>query len=310
MAKLENCPTCKNPTSERAAVCPSCGEPLEFGWADFIREERRLAEEEENRLEDERIAELELKVRKARRTKIRIRLAVASVIFLVVLYNCVPMLYGVYEFNQWAEDNPEEYQQLQEENRAKKQAEIRSKIVELEAEVAKVPVENFESNIRLYKSLKELDPENEVYSKRLFFYEVEKEKAELAKQKAEQAQRLAKQKAEQEERLAEERAEKEEEERERTAEVIKEAENKRKGFHCLSPWDGTHRAVENYVEQNLRDPDSYEHIETSITPVNDKGTHTLFMKYRAKNGFGGMTIGQVVATIQNAGCSATIVSSE
>jgi len=33
MAKLENCSTCGNATSENAKLCPSCGEPLAEGWA-------------------------------------------------------------------------------------------------------------------------------------------------------------------------------------------------------------------------------------------------------------------------------------
>ena len=60
----------------------------------------------------------------------------------------------------------------------------------------------------------------------------------------------------------------------------------------------------------MRDPDSFEHIETRITPVSDKGTHQLVMKYRAKNGFGGITVGSAIATIDNASCKATITSIE
>ena len=65
--------------------------------------------------------------------------------------------------------------------------------------------------------------------------------------------------------------------------------------------------VEKYVKANLRDPDSYDHIETRITPVNERGEHALVMKYRAKNGFGGMNVESLVATIKNEGCKATIM---
>lgn len=92
--------------------------------------------------------------------------------------------------------------------------------------------------------------------------------------------------------------------------IEKDKENKRKGFHCLSSWSGSHPAVKKYVEDNMRDPDSFEHIETKITPVNDKGLHTLVMKYRAKNEFGGMNVGSAVATIDNESCNATIISIE
>ncbi|MEH6478364.1 MAG: hypothetical protein V7727_21915 [Sneathiella sp.] len=97
---------------------------------------------------------------------------------------------------------------------------------------------------------------------------------------------------------------------EKEQQLAKAVETKRKGFHCLSGWDGSHIKLASYVENNLRDPDSYDHIETRISPVTKTGTHTLSMKYRARNGFGGMTIGQVAATIQNEGCGFTIVSSE
>jgi hypothetical protein len=89
-----------------------------------------------------------------------------------------------------------------------------------------------------------------------------------------------------------------------------EKENHRKGFHCLSSWDGSHSAVKKYVEERMRDPDSFEHVETLISPVNDKGTHQLSMKYRAANGFGGLTVGSATATVDNESCQATITSME
>jgi len=96
--------------------------------------------------------------------------------------------------------------------------------------------------------------------------------------------------------------------REAAAQSAKEAEERRKGFHCLSAWDGSHSDVKAYVEERMRDPDSFEHIETRITPVKDDGTHTLVMKYRAKNGFGGMTVGEALATVRNSNCRATVLA--
>jgi hypothetical protein len=86
------------------------------------------------------------------------------------------------------------------------------------------------------------------------------------------------------------------------ADVIQKAEDKRKGFHCLSGWNGAYRPLESYVKERLRDPDSYDHIETRITPVNEKGEHVLVMKYRAKNGFGGMNVERYVITVKNESC--------
>lgn len=62
----------------------------------------------------------------------------------------------------------------------------------------------------------------------------------------------------------------------------------------FSAWDGSHRALERWIKKNLKDPDSYEHIETRY---GDKGDHLIVnTKYRARNSFGGMTIEQVSAT--------------
>lgn len=95
-----------------------------------------------------------------------------------------------------------------------------------------------------------------------------------------------------------------------TADAAKAAENKRKGFHCLKGWDGSHFDLVKAVEASLRDPDSFEHVETRIGPINENGTHVLTMKYRARNGFGGMSVGTVIATVDNATCRATIFASE
>jgi hypothetical protein len=89
---------------------------------------------------------------------------------------------------------------------------------------------------------------------------------------------------------------------------IDELERKRKGFHCLSSWDGSHKGVVKWVKRNLRDPDSYKHVETRITPVKDVA-HVLVMEYRARNGFGGYTSGGVIAEVDNNSCKATITSS-
>ena len=96
-------------------------------------------------------------------------------------------------------------------------------------------------------------------------------------------------------------------ERERLA--YEKSENRRKGFHCLSGWDGSHRQVTQWLKKNLKDPKSYEHIETRVLPVNDKGLHFAFVQYRAKNSFGGYVIGNVSATYKNSDCSVTKVTS-
>jgi len=85
-------------------------------------------------------------------------------------------------------------------------------------------------------------------------------------------------------------------------------EEERKGFHCLSAWDGSYPDLERYVEDRLVDPDSYEHIKTLISPVSDIGTHNVSMQFRARNGFGGMTIGSASAVITQEDCKIVTAS--
>ena len=70
-----------------------------------------------------------------------------------------------------------------------------------------------------------------------------------------------------------------------------EAEHREKGFHCLSPWDGSHTALERLVKRRLKDPDSYEHVETRVSKKGADGLHSVYMTYRAKNSFGGFVVG-------------------
>jgi len=87
------------------------------------------------------------------------------------------------------------------------------------------------------------------------------------------------------------------------AKVAAEAEDRRKGFHCLSAWDGSNRDLVRAVKDRLREPGSFEHVETRIAPVDAKGQHTVVMTYRGRNGFGGMNVENAVGTITNAGCT-------
>jgi DNA-directed RNA polymerase subunit RPC12/RpoP len=67
----------------------------------------------------------------------------------------------------------------------------------------------------------------------------------------------------------------------------------------FSSWNGAHRNLEETVKARLKDPDSYEHIETRYT---DRGDYiSVYMKYRAKNGFGGYVVETAVANCTLAG---------
>lgn len=98
-----------------------------------------------------------------------------------------------------------------------------------------------------------------------------------------------------------------EEARVRAAEA---AEERRRGFHCLSAWDGSHRAFREHVKAAMRNPGSFEHSETLITPVDEDGLHFLIMHYRAQNGFGGMNAGIARAEIDNADCGYRVLGYE
>jgi|TARA_B110000879_G_scaffold437_1_gene567 hypothetical protein len=82
---------------------------------------------------------------------------------------------------------------------------------------------------------------------------------------------------------------------------------KQKGFHCLSGWDGS-LVHDRVIKNSMKNPDSYEHIETRITPVMN-GNHLAIIKYRAQNGFGGMSFGTMKVTVSNATCQITQVVS-
>ena len=95
-----------------------------------------------------------------------------------------------------------------------------------------------------------------------------------------------------------------------TATAAKQAadvERHRKGFHCLDDWGGSNSSLVDQVKADLRDPDSFQHIETRITPVVN-GEHLAIMRYRAHNGFGGMNLGTARAIVDTKTCAATIVA--
>lgn len=76
----------------------------------------------------------------------------------------------------------------------------------------------------------------------------------------------------------------------------------------FSAWDGAHINLQKAIKESLRDPDSYEHISTKYK---DNGESLLVeTKYRAKNGFGGMNSGRVVALVDLDGNVLEIVTQE
>lgn len=131
--------------------------------------------------------------------------------------------------------------------------------------------------------------------------------ARRAEEETRQAAEQAERDRQAEETAAQERAE-------RAAEQARaaqdEAARRRAGFHCLSSWDGAHSDFKRAAKAQMRNPASFEHIETRITPVDQDGRHVAIMTYRAENGFGGMTIGTARASIKSSDCSFAILSLE
>ena len=61
----------------------------------------------------------------------------------------------------------------------------------------------------------------------------------------------------------------------------------------FNPWDGSHLELTKVIKSNLKDPDSFEHIETTYLIQGD--SMIVQTKYRAKNSFGGVVVESVTA---------------
>lgn len=69
------------------------------------------------------------------------------------------------------------------------------------------------------------------------------------------------------------------------------------GVQCFSGFNDTYRPLEDHVRQSLRDSDSFELANTTITPLNMHGLHVVRMTYRAINGFGEKNVDTAAATV-------------
>ena len=76
------------------------------------------------------------------------------------------------------------------------------------------------------------------------------------------------------------------------------SEDRQKGFHCLSSWDSSSRVLVDHVKKNMRDPDSFKHRETTISP-NNGGIHIAIMTYGAKNSYGGYVVEKAAARLDS-----------
>lgn len=82
--------------------------------------------------------------------------------------------------------------------------------------------------------------------------------------------------------------------------------DRKAGKHCLS--GGQHPQLVEWIKETLRNPDTFEHIATTISPRDSHGEHLLTMRFRAQNGFGGMNVSVVHAQVRGSDCSFTVTS--
>ena len=82
-------------------------------------------------------------------------------------------------------------------------------------------------------------------------------------------------------------------------------EERRKGFHCLSAWDGNHDGIETLVRARLNDPGSMETHRTVIGPVVN-GQHRIKLDFSAANAFGGMVRSTAIGYVDHDTCRATL----
>lgn len=170
MAKLVNCPTCENPTSENASSCPSCGEPLEAGWAVLVSQQ--ILEEEAYRAE--KSAEAKKRKRSSQRRVLMFNLGLVGAVFITV-YGYIQ--YPVYEGYIQSVIDPDGY---------------KARIIGLENDVSKVPSSNIDENIRLYEELLRINPSSTKYLNKIDYYKNQKkEYIAAATKKAEEDKKLA-----------------------------------------------------------------------------------------------------------------------
>ena len=73
----------------------------------------------------------------------------------------------------------------------------------------------------------------------------------------------------------------------------KQAERSNKIRMQFSAWDGSHGMLKRWIKDNMNDPDSFDHIQTTYA---DRGKYILIqMKFRGKNAFGAKVISVVTA---------------
>lgn len=74
-------------------------------------------------------------------------------------------------------------------------------------------------------------------------------------------------------------------------------------------YNGEARNLSGLVRKRLRNPASFEHVQTTYGPIDD-GAMVATMTYRATNGFGAIDTYTAVGEVQIAGCKARVLTAE
>ncbi|MES2337105.1 MAG: hypothetical protein V4537_03290 [Pseudomonadota bacterium] len=69
------------------------------------------------------------------------------------------------------------------------------------------------------------------------------------------------------------------------------------GEVCADGPKGLNTSFELSVKQQLKDPDSFEHMGTVITPAKNSDEYDALMRFRSRNSFGGFAVGTAVARL-------------
>ena len=67
---------------------------------------------------------------------------------------------------------------------------------------------------------------------------------------------------------------------------------------CISSYDWSFKWFNTSFKKQLKDPDSYEHMETKYS-TNKEWLHTVIVQYRAKNGFWAKDLGSATFKADN-----------
>lgn len=71
---------------------------------------------------------------------------------------------------------------------------------------------------------------------------------------------------------------------------------------CLDRYDGSMPPLVQNVKQSLREPESFQLIQTVAKPVGDDGVQHVWMSFRARNGFGGVNVSAATGAVYHPSC--------